>query len=234
MEWSDHTVDDAVSRAQDFTDAVAVEFPAAAGTSVPAVCMGQADGGVNIWQWRAEAQAAGPRQAQDPEDVTGNGYVDLYQETGDLFFPAREAGNVVATNAGAVEDLVAIGFGTIGPASSQTIQGRGDRHQGRWRVVVARPFPAPDADRPSFEVGTQTDVAFAIWDGSRGDRNGQKSVSQFVRLDLSDRRAPASRGTVFGVGLAAIAGVALLALGMAVFVQPRPPRPSAEPAEEAT
>jgi Ethylbenzene dehydrogenase len=61
VEWTDDTVDDATFRPQDFADAVAVEFPAAAGTSVLAVCMGQADGGVNIWQWRADGEDAAAR-----------------------------------------------------------------------------------------------------------------------------------------------------------------------------
>jgi complex iron-sulfur molybdoenzyme family reductase subunit gamma len=127
-----------------------------------------------------------------------------------------------------VQDLVALGFGTIGPAPSQTIEGRGDRDGGRWRVVVARPFPAPDADRPAFTVGGLTDVAFAVWDGSRGDRNGQKSVSQYVRLEVSDELAPTSAGTVLTVGLVAIGGVSLLALLMAGVVSPRQPPPPAE------
>jgi Ethylbenzene dehydrogenase len=153
------------------------------------------------------------------------GYVDRYPETGDLWFPAREAGNPVATGGGAVQDLVALGFGTIGPAPSQSVEGRGDRHQGRWRVVIARPLAAPDADRPAFEIGTQTDVAFAVWDGRRGDRNGQKSVSQFVRLELSDRRAPTSSAAVLGIGLAAIGVLSVAVLAVAALVQPRPPAP---------
>jgi complex iron-sulfur molybdoenzyme family reductase subunit gamma len=225
IEWTDDTVDDATGRTEDFADAVAVQFPASPGSSVPAVCMGQADGGVNIWQWRADREAGAP---EGIEDLHPDGYVDDYQETGDLFFPAREADNPVATSPPAVQDMVAIGFGTIGPAPSQTIEGRGDRTQGRWRVVVARPFPAPDADRPSFEIGEPTDVAFAVWDGSRGDRDGQKSVSEFVRLELSDQQAPTSRGVVLVIGLAAIAILALLGLGVAAFVQPRAPGPTGD------
>jgi complex iron-sulfur molybdoenzyme family reductase subunit gamma len=225
VEWTDDTVDDATGRSEDFADAVAVQFPASPGSTVPAVCMGQADGGVNIWQWRADREAAAP---QDIEDLHPDGYVDDYQETGDLFFPAREADNVVATSPPAVQDMVAIGFGTIGPAASQTIEGRGDRQRGRWRVVVARPFPSPDADRPAFDVGQPTDIAFAVWDGSRGDRDGQKSVSQFVRLELSNEKAPASRGVLLGIGLGAMGVLALLALGVAMFVQPRAPGPAGE------
>jgi complex iron-sulfur molybdoenzyme family reductase subunit gamma len=130
-----------------------------------------------------------------------------------------------------VQDLVALGFGTIGPARSQTVEGRGDRHQGNWRVVVARPFAAPDDERPAFDIGTQTDVAFAIWEGSRGDRNGQKSVSQFVRLDVADAQAPTSTGTLLGVGLAAVGGVLLVALALSGVVNPRRVAPDGASAE---
>src|SRR5581483_4627287 len=56
-EWTDPTPDRSVSAPQLFTDAAAVEFPSTAAVSVPALCMGDPNATVNIWQWRAAWQA---------------------------------------------------------------------------------------------------------------------------------------------------------------------------------
>lgn len=56
MEWSDRTPDMYSNHHESFTDAAAIQFPAEAGSEVPAICMGQADQAVNIWQWRADQQ----------------------------------------------------------------------------------------------------------------------------------------------------------------------------------
>ena len=57
VEWKDSTNDKSTTRVEDFTDAVAIEFPAGGKATIPSLCMGQADAAVNIWQWRADSQA---------------------------------------------------------------------------------------------------------------------------------------------------------------------------------
>ncbi len=65
VEWTDATMDEATTRVEDFSDAVALEFPSKTATTVPAVCMGQADAGVNIWHWRADSDAG----LRDPVEI---------------------------------------------------------------------------------------------------------------------------------------------------------------------
>ena len=48
IEWQDATKDESTTKVESFADAVAVEFPARSAVSVPSLCMGQADAGVNI------------------------------------------------------------------------------------------------------------------------------------------------------------------------------------------
>lgn len=183
VEWSDTSRDISTQDTLDFADAVAVELPSKLGSSVPAVCMGQADGGVNIWQWRADRQAS--LSALDDRDEP---VVDFYPSEEDLWFPARDAGNPYAVEGvSGVQNLVARSFGTIGPASEQPVTGRAEYEYGEdtWSVVFSRSFAAPGPDQPAFAVGGRADVAFAVWDGSNGDRDGQKSVSQFVQMSLS-------------------------------------------------
>lgn len=219
--WDDDRKDDRTGAPEQFADAVAVEFPAATAASVPSVCMGQADGGVNIWQWRADREAA----ARDRP--SGDGYVDdypdNYPDNEDLDFPAREAGNPVA-GARPVQDLVAVGFGTLEPAGTQAIEGRGrytgSYESGEWAVVLARPFASPGEGRPTFATGTTTDVAFAVWNGREGDRDGKKSVSQFARLVVSDRSMPSAPWQGWWFVAIPVVGGLLVALWLLV----RPPK----------
>jgi complex iron-sulfur molybdoenzyme family reductase subunit gamma len=183
LRWTDVTADDKTDRVGVFADAVAVQFPAMAATSVPAICMGQADTAVNIWHWRADSQAG-------IAELPNRGYVDLYPELDELYYPAAAAGNVLAT-ASPVQNLVAGGFGTLAPVDDQVIAGVGAHDERGWSVTMARAFAPPGANQPTFTVGARSDVAFAVWDGSNGDRDGQKSVSSFVRLEIAADGYPA-------------------------------------------
>lgn len=189
LTWTDETLNDRSFATEDFSDAVAIEFPADAASSVPSVCMGQADAGVNIWYWRADSETGIPATAADAQP---NALVDLYPSEDDLFYPARAAGNPIALADGSVQNLVAQAFGSLAPAVDQTVTGSGAHADGAWSVVIARPFAGSTEDEASFAVGSTTDVAFAVWDGANQERNGQKSVSQFLRLELSDAAVTAA------------------------------------------
>ncbi len=52
-------------------------------------------------------------------------------------------------------------------------------------VVLQRPLTSPEESCVSFEPGTITRVAFAVWSGANKERSGQKSVSgEFVRTQI--------------------------------------------------
>jgi len=196
VSWQDLTRDDSAARVDQFSDAVALQFPAKAASSVPSVCMGQADSGVNIWQWRADSER-GVQAAL--ADAFPRMAIDAVPTTVEPLYPARAAGNPYAViDTGPVQNLVATGFGTLGPALERAVSGHGMYEGGGWAVVFRRPFDAPGPDQPSFGVDTRTDLALAVWNGSKGDRNGQKSVSSFVRLvfkGVSPDAAPPRQGT---------------------------------------
>ncbi|MBI5949763.1 MAG: hypothetical protein HY875_16630 [Chloroflexi bacterium] len=218
LEWTDATDDESTARVQDFSDAVAIEFPARAATSVPSICMGQADAGVNIWQWRADSQAGIP----EVTTIHPNALVESYPSTEDLFFTARAAGNPVANPAiGAVQNLISRTFGTLSPAATQQVLGKGVYKDGKWSVVFSRPFAGPDVDQASFSSGTKTDIAFAVWNGSEGDRNGRKSVSAFVTLSISAQKLPGTGGgndaMVLTIALLSLLGITALGVGLAVY-----------------
>ncbi len=217
VEWNDSTRDDSIASVDRFADAAAIEFPAVAGSTVPSVCMGQADGGVNIWQWRADRESTDTRW---PKSAHPDAYVDEVQPFGELNYPAKAVGNPVALRSRAAQDLVATGFSTLTPASRQTVGGHGKYSGvaagGRWSVVFERPFAAADPMHPTFAAGQTTDIAFAVWDGSRGERNGIKSVSQFVKLNISNtaQKAPPSAAWWL-LGIPAAAAVGAFGIGVA-------------------
>ncbi|MFW5942212.1 MAG: ethylbenzene dehydrogenase-related protein [Chloroflexota bacterium] len=199
LEWEDETMDDSSVRVQDFSDAVAIQFPLVEGQ--PFFCMGQQDGNVNIWHWKADWQA-GMSARQDVDTAYPNMYVDGYtfadEEAGasapvssyeDIsYLPAMDSGNLFASAsyASPVEDLIAGSFGSLTsqPLEMQNVQGHGEYADGAWRVIFVRDLQSPDLEDARFETGQVYSLAFAAWDGANEERNGQKSTSQWVSLQL--------------------------------------------------
>jgi hypothetical protein len=195
VEWDDESRNDQTVRVQDFRDAVALQFPLISGQ--PFFCMGMQGGNVNIWHWKADWQAD-LAAWQDMESLYPDMNVDQYPfAQGDFpspadyrdvnYVPALAAENLFAApRLSPVEDLVAGGFGTLTaePEAGQNVQGYGVWENNRWRVVFSRDLVSEEAEDASFQAGQVYSVAFAAWDGANGERNGQKSTSQWVSLQL--------------------------------------------------
>ena len=199
VEWADDTQDDSTVAIQDFRDASALQFPLVTGQ--PYFCMGQQGSNVNLWHWKADWQADITAR-QEMETQYPDMYVDNYPytdpEQGTLagvadytdqnYLPALQAGNQLAavTHSSPVEDLIAGGFGTLTsqPVEEQNVQGFGEWSDGRWQVIFSRNLESSEQDDVSFLPGKTYSVAFAVWDGSNEERNGQKSTSQWVSLQL--------------------------------------------------
>lgn len=194
VEWEDPAPDRSVGAPELFTDAVAIQFPAVASTSVPALCMGDPTATMNIWQWRAAWQADVRRGFQgDVERQYPNTSVDVYPFHEDpTFYPGRAAGNPFSQTdrTSAVDNLVAAGFGTLTPDPAAAVQGWGAYRDSRWRVVFVRPLKIGREGNVDLAQDGWTDVAFAVWDGGAQERNGMKSVGNFVALNLSSELMP--------------------------------------------
>ena len=209
VEWVDSTRDESVVRVEEFRDAVAIQFPLVDGP--PFFCMGQAGGNVNIWHWKADWQADIARGARSDVEGTYPGmHVDSYpfaDPTAGLaagpatyldsnYLPAFASGNLLAraSYASPVEDLIAGGFGSLTSQSEdgQNVQGFGVWNGGGWRVIFSRDLSSPESEDIILVPGRLYSVAFAAWDGSNGERNGQKSTSQWISLGLEG--APPAAG----------------------------------------
>ncbi|MBA4181651.1 MAG: hypothetical protein C0506_13765 [Anaerolinea sp.] len=216
VQWADPTVDENTTKVEDFSDAVALEFPARSASSVPAICMGQADAGVNIWHWRADSQ----KGLTDPVNIYVGALVDQDVKKDTLFYTARDAGNPFANpELGPVQTLISRTFGTLSPANVQDVAGKGVRAGDGWAVVFSRAYRGSDFDQAAFAAGTKTDMAVAVWNGSEDDRNGRKSVSQFVTLQIAATEVPGGggNGMVFGLAVLSLLGLSAIGVGLAVY-----------------
>ncbi len=211
LEWDDPVQDQAFLRHQDFRDAVAVQFPVRPGGSLetaPSFVMGDAQGAVNIWHWKADWEAD-LRKFADVSDVYPNMAWDDYPfqtavpaaSRGDrpaqapltafdpTFLPAWKVGNTFSNlrRVSPVEDLNATGPGTLTPQppGDQDVGGRGVWQGGRWHVVMVRRLQTRSDRDVQLRPGGAVPVAFAVWDGAHGDRDGQKSVSTWLLLRLA-------------------------------------------------
>jgi hypothetical protein len=202
LKWEDTTDDDTAMRPQDFRDAAAVEFALA--PDPPFFAMGQPGAPVNIWMWKSERQADLEPAFQDLEKVYPNIGIDSYPnlrkspleqplrnaltlESDPAFVTAWGAGNIVAdpTRGSAAEDLAAQGFGTLKahPADSQDVVATGRYATGSYMVQFTRALSA-GRDGVRLSPGDRVPVAFAVWNGSAGDRDGKKSVTIWQELLL--------------------------------------------------
>jgi hypothetical protein len=148
--------------------------------------------------WKSERQADLEPAFQDLEKVYPNIGIDSYpnllvspteQPTGHAltlksdptFVTGWGAGNIVSdpTRLSAAEDLVAQGFGSLlaRPLPAQDVEARGVHRTGAYRVVFRRALAGKGERAVTLVPGRTVPVAFAIWNGSAGDRDGKKSVT---------------------------------------------------------
>jgi mono/diheme cytochrome c family protein len=204
LAWADDSDDHTAMRPQDFRDAVAVEFSLTA--DPPFFAMGAKGEFVNIWMWKSERQADLAPAFQDLDTVYPNIGIDSYPnllrspleqptrhaltlESDPDFVTGWGAGNIVSdpTRKSASEDLVAQGFGTLRarPGAGEGVQARGIYEHGAYRVIFRRAMRVEGEAAVRLRPGDAVSVAFAVWNGSAGDRDGKKSVTIWQQLHLA-------------------------------------------------
>jgi DMSO reductase family type II enzyme heme b subunit len=190
FQWRDTQRNNEVARPEDFRDGIALQYVPRGESDdyigMPFIGMGDSEDTVTIWHWKADWQS----------DMVG-GFRDVSQKHGDAMDRMSEAadrsyevaglaaGNPLSARShqSPIEVLAAKGFGTLtslAPAN-QTVAGSGVWQDGEWIVVMQQVL---DSDSP-LRRDTTLPFAIAAWDGSAGDRDGQKSVSQWLELTIS-------------------------------------------------
>jgi hypothetical protein len=197
------THDHTAIRVQDFRDAVAVEI--SPNPDPPFFAMGEPDRFVNVWMWKSERQADLEPAFQDLDKVYPNIGIDSYPNSmrSPLEQPARNAltlesdptfvtgwgaGNIVSDplRRSASEDLVAHGFGTLRArdGAGSDLEAKGVYATGTYRVMFKRALRVKGSKAAQLSPGRAIPVAFAVWNGSAGDRDGKKSVTIWQELRL--------------------------------------------------
>ncbi len=224
LEWSALKATTDFLRHEDFRDAAAVQFAVTAEPQ-PYFCMGQEDGIVNIWHWKADweqdldglkdIEDAYPNMAADTQKALIGARNDPYplspyqgdlQLDSEIYLTGKGAGNIFS-DAGlresAIENLIAGGFGTLTATDVQNIRGKGVYSDGKYRVMFSRKMTTGDG-LVQFAVEKLQPIAFAVWSGAAGDRDGMKSVSSWYQVSVEAKKVEKISPLVYLVALLAI------------------------------
>ncbi|GIW40827.1 MAG: hypothetical protein KatS3mg076_1404 [Candidatus Binatia bacterium] len=130
-----------------------------------------------------------PHRDEDTQDA------DRFPDACGILFPLREGNPPLlemgspsapvnawywrADANGEVRNTIAHGLGTTESTPRSAIRARAAWRRGVWSVVLARPLLVPDQADETVQLspGTGVRVAFAVWEGSNGERAGLKSFS---------------------------------------------------------
>ena len=220
LQWPDGSFD-AIRDHGRFPDAVAVMF--GMGDAVPTLPMGvrlEVPGEptpVNIWHWQADRQVRAEAYALAQsvqgllENITSWHVFAVHDKakvipgsgSGVLpnFLTARDAGNVHESPKLLVRSVLeanAAGFGTLTlqKPEQQNVQAAALWANGVWRVVMTRPLEAQDADDVRLTGRMRIPITFAVWDGSKQDRDGTKLITSWHWLTLESMSEAASAAGV--------------------------------------
>ena len=168
--------------------------------------MGELGAKVNIWMWKSERQADLEPAFQELDKIYPNIGIDSYPnflrspveqptrhaltlQSDPTYVTGWGAGNIVSdpTATSAAEDLTAEGFGTLRarPRIDPSVDAVGVYSTGSYRVAFRRNLAARSPDAVSLRPGDRGSIAFAVWDGSAGDRDGKKSVTIWQEIVLA-------------------------------------------------
>lgn len=201
LTWQDASRNTRIGSPRTFRDAVAVEFPGDPAGGIPYFAMGEPDKPVVIYQWKADWQSAGegdedglhPQMIVDWYPYSGRApgelaaAVDYNKNGARVYVTSWQSGNSLGDRdlqgRTPIEKLQAEGFGTLTTLSTDRQDGRGRAvwSDGVWSLVLTVPRAQ---DRFTFAPGMTIPVAFAAWDGGRGERGGEKAVSTWYFLSL--------------------------------------------------
>jgi DMSO reductase family type II enzyme heme b subunit len=165
------------------SDAAAIQLPMDP-THLPYQCMGQSNNRVNIWQWRAVLEREGLTNL-GAEAVQGAGVRNLTSN-----------GICKAVDTPGLEPQVK------------------SFHDGKeWHVVFARALDKGDVGAAPLMVSLNSSVAFAVWNGARGEARGMKAVSTWNTLQFQTPPVNNTANLItLGVVIAVSAGLVAYAM----------------------
>jgi DMSO reductase family type II enzyme heme b subunit len=202
LAWRDDTPDLHSLKSETFKDAAAVELYR--GDTEPFVGMGARGTSVDLWMWdsdhdgpAADIEVANPRITVDQYPLTAApvGTAEYTRPTTktdaqpEAFLTARATGNPIMPHGkgpgGSEMEVGGPGSVTFLLPANQAVTAHGEWRDGRWTVVVSRPLVTTDGSGGvSLAPGERASVAFAVFNGSKRDRDGQKLITIWQDLVL--------------------------------------------------
>jgi len=196
LTWRDETHNTHALTSSQFEDAVAAELYR--GDQAPFLGMGGPESPVDVWFWDADRQSGSGVEEHYP-----NAVVDIYpfneeqvdnpegnrpgagtKAQPEISLPAVASGNPITPpgddSASGASSLTAGGPQTVTfrLPQNRAVEASGQWEDGRWTVVMKRPLAPPSQDGGvSLGPGDRASIAFAVWNGARNDRDGQKMIT---------------------------------------------------------
>jgi hypothetical protein len=107
----------------------------------------------------------------------------VQREMAARYAPALALGNRMAgPRERPVEDLIAEGPGTVTTARSTDSNGRGQRTETGWSVVISRKLPQ------GMSPGRRSQVAFAVWEGTHQEAGARKMRTGWVPIVVEAKK----------------------------------------------
>jgi DMSO reductase family type II enzyme heme b subunit len=148
------------------SDAAAIQLPIDP-SHVPYQCMGQSTSRVNIWQWKAALER------------------ERLENMGALPMEGQGVRNLTSNGiCKAVET----------PGTDPQVYSYHDGEM--WHVVFKRTLSEGDEGTAPLAPGINTAVAFAVWNGARGETRGMKAVSTWNTLLYPAPSDPGAGGLI--------------------------------------
>lgn len=189
LSWADEDKNEA-GRLGEFSDAVAIQFPIKDNNSPPLVFMGAKDNPVHIFHWRAQYQLDKKHGLRSMRDLYPNMNPDMYplefkeegyltgltDEKREVFSHGRAAGNPQSYIKKGIDEIFAEGFGTSSVIQNVEAIAHGfwQKKKG-WTVFISRPLKRENGSM--LEIGKNSFVAFAVWQGGKQEVGSRKSVT---------------------------------------------------------
>lgn len=187
LRWSDPRRDEA-GKLGEFSDAAAIMFPVNEGTPPP-IFMGAKDNPVHIYHWRAQYQHDEEFGKKEMKDIYPNMSIDMYpmefkdpgkvkgltEEKREQYAQGKAAGNPQSYAKHAVDEIFAEGFSTSAVIENVESYGKGHWADGEWVLILGRHMSREKGS--NLAAGKETNLGFAIWQGSQDEVGSRKSVT---------------------------------------------------------
>ncbi|MBI2392337.1 MAG: hypothetical protein HYV09_22310 [Deltaproteobacteria bacterium] len=183
LRWKDADKSEA-GRLGEYSDGLALEFPVKDGPTPP-VMMGGQGMPVHLFHWRAQYQRDEEQGKPTVKQLYPNQSVDMYPHeykeapgnpsAAEAFLPAVIEGNPQAYQKVSVDEILAEGYSTSSVVVGHGATAKGAWANGEWTLVIVRPLAIPGYS--SLKLGAEGNVAFAVWQGGKGEVGSRKCVT---------------------------------------------------------